>query len=146
MDPKKYRSITGIVFTYCGGAIAYGSKTQTITAGSSTEAEFIAAHTACKIARYLRQVLKQLDFEQVDPTPIYIDNLSALKIINDNRSPTERVRHMNLRFFAIQDWREDGDIIMKHIDGVNQLPDALTKSLGWVLHSRHCRRMMGHYH
>ena len=89
--------------------------------------------------------LKQLNFEQVGPTEIYIDNLSALRIINDNRSPTDRVRHMNLRFFAIQDWREDGDIIMKHIPGIYCMPDALTKNLGWVLNSRHCRRMMGHY-
>jgi hypothetical protein len=23
--------------------------------------------------------------------------------------------------------------------------DALTKALGWILHHRHCRFMMGHY-
>ena len=34
-DLKKRRSITGFVFTYCGGAIVYRSKTQSITAGSS---------------------------------------------------------------------------------------------------------------
>ena len=139
------RSITGLVFTYCGGAIAYRSKTQTVTATSSTEAELIAAYTAAKIARYLRQVLKQLGFEQTDPTIIHIDNQSALTIINDNVSPTDRTRHMDLRFFAIQDWREDGDIIMQYIPGCLNYSDAATKALGWVLHSRHCRRFMGHY-
>ena len=89
-----------------------------MTAGSSTEAELIAAVTAAKLARYLRCVLKQLGEEQTEPTDIYIDNLSALKIINDNCSPTERTRHMDLRFFSIQDWQEAGDIIMKHIPGV----------------------------
>ena len=89
-DPRKMRSITGTVFTYCGGAIAYRSKTQTVTATSSTEAELIAAYTAAKIARYLRQVLKQLGFEQTGPTTIHIDNQSALTIINDNVSPTDR--------------------------------------------------------
>ena len=123
----------------------YRSKTQTLTAGSSTEAEFIAAVTAAKLTRYLRSILKQLNHEQKEPTPIYIDNLSALKIINDNISPTERTRHMDIRFFQIQDWRIDNDLIMKHIPGILNPSDDLTKPLGWVLHSRHCRRIMGHY-
>ena len=84
-------------------------------------------------------------FEQRGPTIIYIDNMSALKIINDNTSPTERTRHMDIRFFQVQDWRLDGDIIMKHIPGILNPSDDLTKPLGWVLHSRHCRRIMGHF-
>ena len=144
-DLQKRRSITGFVFTYCGGAIVYQSKTQSITAGSSCESEFIAAYSACKVARYLRHILKQLEFEQKEPTPVYIDNLSALKIINDNTSPTERTRHMDIRFFALQDWKEDEDIIMVHIKGTLNSSDDLTKNLGWVLHSRHCRRHMGHF-
>ena len=87
-------------------------KTQTLTAGSSTEAEFSAAVTATKLDRYLQCVLKQLGEEQTKLTDIYINNLSALKIINDNCSSTERIRHMALRFFPIQDWREAGDIIL----------------------------------
>ena len=89
--------------------------------------------------------MKQLHFEQTEPTPVYIDNLSALKIINDNTTPTERTRHMDIRFFALQDWREDGDIKMIHIKDTLNIADDLTKGLGWVLHSRHCRRLMGHF-
>ena len=47
---------------------------------------------------------EKLGEEQTEPTDIYIDNLSTLKIINNNCSPTECTRHMALRFFAIQDW------------------------------------------
>ena len=93
----------------------------------------------------MRFILKQLGFAQTDPTPIYIDNLSALKIINDNTSPTERTRHMDLRFFGLQDWKEEGDISLVHIKGTINPADDKTKSLGWVLHSRHCRRSMGHF-
>ena len=49
-DLQKMRSITGFICTYCGGAIVYQSKTQSITAGSSCESEFIAAFSACKVA------------------------------------------------------------------------------------------------
>ena len=40
-DFRKMRSITGLIFTFCGGAVVYRSKTQSSTAGSSTETELI---------------------------------------------------------------------------------------------------------
>ena len=102
-DLRKRRSTTGVVFTFCGDAIVYKSKTQTITARSSTEAKFIAAHTAGKITRYLRMVLLELGFEQKGPTLIHIDNLPALNMINHNTAPTQRTRHCDIRFFQLQD-------------------------------------------
>ena len=62
---------------------------QLLTAGSSTKAEFVAAHTATKIAHYLCMVLNQLGYEQHGPTHINIDNMSALKIIHKNTLPTK---------------------------------------------------------
>ena len=127
------------MFTFIGGAIIYKSKTQSLTAGSSTEAEFIAAHSAGKVDRYLQFLLKDLGYEQSGPTPIYIDNLSALQMINDNSSPTERTHHVHIRYFSLQYWRQDGDIIMVHIPGIVNPLDPLSKLVGFVLHSQHCR-------
>ena len=128
-----------------GGAVVYKSKTQSLTACSSTEAEFIAAYDAAKAVRYIRSILHDLKFTQEKPTKIFIDNESALKIINDNQAPTARTRHLDIRFFALQDWKIDGDILMEHIPGTLNPSDDLTKPLGWMLHARHCRRTMGHY-
>ncbi|KAG7370163.1 reverse transcriptase RNA-dependent DNA polymerase [Nitzschia inconspicua] len=144
-DLRNRRSTTGYAFVLNGGAIAYRSKTQTVTATSSTEAEFIAAVSAAKTAKYLRAVLHELSFPQLSPTPIHIDNVSAIQIINA-RKPTERSRHIDIQAFAIQDWKDNGDILMHHIPGVINPSDSLTKPTGWVLHSRHCRRIMGHYY
>ena len=146
-DLRKRRSTTGVVFTFMGGPIVYKSKTQSLTAGSSTEAEFIAAHSAAKIAIYLRMILKQLGFEQKQPTLIHIDNMSALQMINDNTSPTDRCRHLDIRYWQIQEWAggPQAHIRCKHIPGILNPSDDLTKPLGYVLHSRHCRQMMGHY-
>ncbi|KAG7354611.1 reverse transcriptase RNA-dependent DNA polymerase [Nitzschia inconspicua] len=144
-DLRNRRSSTGYAFVLNGGAIAYHSKTQSVTATSSTEAKFIAAVSAAKTAKYLRAVLHELSFPQLSPTPIHIDNVSAIQIINA-RKPTERSRHIDIQAFAIQDWKDDGDILMHHIPGVINPSDSLTKPTGWVLHSRHCRRIMGHYY
>jgi len=42
-DLRNRRSTTGYAFLLCGGATSYRCKTQSITATSSTEAEFLVA-------------------------------------------------------------------------------------------------------
>jgi len=143
-DLRNRRSTTGYAFLLCGGAISYRSTTQTNTATSSTESEFLAAVTAAKQARYLRAIMKELGFAPLGPTPIYEDNESAIKMINA-KIPTPRSRHIDIQHFAIQDWKDDGDIVMRHIPGIINPSDDLTKPVGWVLHSRHSRRIMGHF-
>ena len=49
-DLHKHYFTTGLIFTFVGGAVIYKLKTQSITTSSSNKAEFIAAHTAAKIA------------------------------------------------------------------------------------------------
>ena len=73
-----------------------------------------------------------------------IDRNHLMNMINA-RVPTERSRHIDIQYFAIQDWKEAGDIVLKFIPGVINCADALTKPLGWILHTRHARRIMGHY-
>ena len=143
-DLRNRRSTTGYAFIMAGAAISYRCKTQSITATSSTEAEFLAAVTAAKHAKYLRAILYELGFPQRQPTPIYEDNQSAINMINARR-PTERSRHIDIQHFAIQDWKEAKDIVMRHIPGIINPADDLTKPLGWILHERHARRIMGHY-
>ena len=143
-DLRNRRSTTGYAFLYAGGAVSYRCKTQSITATSSTEAEFLAAVVAAKQAKYLRAVLTELGFPPAGPTPIYEDNQSAINMINA-RIPTERSRHIDIQHFAIQDWKEAGSIEMRFIPGVINPADDMTKPLGWILHSRHARRLMGHY-
>jgi hypothetical protein len=136
------RSVAGLVFLLSGGAIAYNSKLQPTVATSSTEAEFIAAVSAAKIARYLRFVLKELGFEQKGPTPLFEDNQAAIAMINDQK-PTPRSRHIDIQHFAIQEWRQQGDIEMKYVPSELNIADDETKALGWSLHHRHVHRAFG---
>ena len=143
-DLCNHHSMTGYAFTMCGGAVSYCTKTQSITATSSTEAEFLAAVLAAKHAKYLHAILKELGFPQHEPTPIYEDNMSAIKMINA-RIPTEHSHHINIQHFAIQDWKDDNVIVLYFIPGIINPLDDLTKPLGWVLHSCHAHHLMGHY-
>jgi hypothetical protein len=141
---KSRRSVTGYVLLLCGGAICYRSKVQTATTISSTEAELVASVLCAKTVKYMRMVLSELDFPQHLPTPIYEDNAASILIVNASR-PTTRTRHIDIQYFAIQDWKQLGQIVLLTIAGIINLADALTKALGWVLHHRHVRRAMGHH-
>ena len=143
-DLETRRSITGLVFCLAGGAIAYKSKVQATVATSSTEAEFIAAVHAAKIAKYLHSILRELGFPPSGPTLLYEDNLAAIEMINQDK-PTERSRHIDIQHFALQEWRKRKIVAMKHIPGCINPSDAATKALGWILHHRHIRRGMGHF-
>ena len=81
-DQRKRRSTTGFVCIYCDGAIIYHFKTQSVTAISSTEAEFITAVSCAKITLYLQSILYELGFACKGPNPIYEDNASTIDIIN----------------------------------------------------------------
>jgi len=81
-------------------------------------------------------MLNKLGFPQLKAARIFEDNASAIKIINA-QLPTERTRHIDIGFSAIQYWKEQEDIVLRHIPGVINPPNDLTKPLGWVLHSHH---------
>jgi hypothetical protein len=117
---------------------------QTVVATSSTEAEFYAAVAAAKMAKYFCSILAELGFAPSSSTPLYEDNEAAIAMINQNR-PTPRVRHLDTQYFAIQEWRQAGNIKMFHIPGILNPADQQTKPLASRLHNRHVRRLMGHY-
>jgi len=143
-DLRNRRSTIGYAFLLCGGAISYRCKTQSITATSFTEAEFLAAVATAKHARYMRAIMTDLGFRPKGPTVMYCDNQSAINMINAC-VPTKRSCHIDIQHFAIQDWKESGTIVREFISGVTNPSDDLTKPLGWVLHARHARCVMGHY-
>ena len=143
-DVKTRRSVTGYVIVFGGAAIAYKAKLQSTVATSSTEAEFIAAVYTAKAVKLFCSVLSDLGLAPSKPTIIYEDNKAAINMINESK-PTARSRHIDIQHFAIQEWRDHGEIEMRHIPGVINPADDETKALSWILHSRHSRRAMGHY-
>jgi hypothetical protein len=130
-DRTHRRSVTGLVIMLAGGVIAYKSKYQPTVALSSTKAEFTAASEAGKTTLYLRSILHELGFSQYLPTLLYEDNTGALHMANAQQ-PTRRTRHMDTKYFAIQDWVEHDQIEVTQIGTANNVSDAFTKALGRI--------------
>ena len=69
--PNKRRSTTEFDFTFPVVTVVFRSRTQSINALSSREAEIIDSVTASRTDRLLRSMLQELEFPQKYLTPIY---------------------------------------------------------------------------
>ena len=69
--------------------------------------------------------------------------MAAIMVAN-NRRPTDQTRHLDIHWFAIQEWiHVDGNIILLHIPGILNPSHSQTKALAYRLHHRHMSRAMG---
>ena len=68
--------------------------------------------------------LQELDLPMEGPALTCEDNQSAMETINTNK-PTGQSGHTDIRFFAIQGWKEDALITMKHTPGIINRADVV---------------------
>ena len=80
-DIDTRRSTTGWILLLNGGSIAWSSRKQSVTATSTTEAEFITLCTATKAVIHLRILTSELDQKQAKPTLINCDNQRAIPLV-----------------------------------------------------------------
>ena len=141
-DTESRKSVSGIVMHLAGGAVHYKTRYQQVVAHSSTEAEFVAACDASKIALYLRSILEDIGIDQQEATLIMEDNSGALLMANTGQ-PTRRTRHIDVKHFAIQDWVEQDLILLEVIKTDDNSADHFTKALGRNLFHMHNDVIMG---
>ena len=63
-----------------GGAISCKSRKQSTVASSTREAEYIATSVAIQEAKFLTQLLNEIDVEKVEPVTLFVDNQSTIAI------------------------------------------------------------------
>jgi Reverse transcriptase (RNA-dependent DNA polymerase) len=130
-DKNEYKSTSGYIFYLANGPISYSSKLQSITAQSSTEAEYIALCNATKEAIYLRGLLIEIGHFQQEKIPIYTDNNGAIQLAK-NPVFHSRTKHINVRYHYI---RQQLDVISVLYKETNKQPaDGLTKPLVKIKH------------
>ncbi|KAK6235635.1 hypothetical protein SCA6_010972 [Theobroma cacao] len=125
-DPDDRKSTPRYVFVMGSGAISWSSKKQSIVTLSSTEAGFVAATCACQ-AIWLWNILEELHFKQEEPTPIYRDSSSAIKLCKNPVLPG-RSKHIDVKYH-LQDLTKDGTIDLIFCRSEDQVATIFTKPL-----------------
>ena len=132
------RSTTGFVFMINGSPVCWNSRKQTVTAQSSTEAEYMAVSEAAKQAIWIRHFLYSIGKEAVynmAPTTIYEDNQGAIKLA-DNPVNHPKTKHIAVRYHAIREHIANGEIRLEYLPTDRMLADGLTKATNHVTQER----------
>jgi hypothetical protein len=95
-DVKVRKSVTGYVIMMSGGPISWCSRTLSIIALSTTEAEYVAAAECCKELKYLRMLIEELTGKRVE-AEFCVDNQSAIKLIESGQV-THRSKHIDVGY------------------------------------------------
>ncbi|BCR87868.1 uncharacterized protein ACHE_40432S [Aspergillus chevalieri] len=128
-NSAKNRSTTGFIFFINGTPITWSSRKQSVTAQSSTEAEYMAVSEAAKQAVWIRHFLYAIGKGSIyrdAPTTIYEDNQGAIKIA-DNPINHPKTKHIAVRYHAIRDHIGNGEICLEHLSTDKMIADGLTK-------------------
>jgi hypothetical protein len=123
-----FKSHTGGIMTMGKGAIISVSKKQKLNTRSSTEAELVGADDVAGPMLWAGNFLKAqgYNFENV----LLQDNQSAIKLESNGRSSAgKRSRHLNIRYFFINDMKEKGHIIIEYCPTEKILGDYMSKPL-----------------
>lgn len=80
MSIEDRKAVSGYVFIFDGGAVSWSARQQSVTALSTTAAEYIAMAHATKEALWLRHLLSELFGKMEIPFPLYDDNEAAIAL------------------------------------------------------------------
>lgn len=83
---------------------------------------------ATKEAIWLRRLLHSIGYTQTDPTPLFGDNQSAIRLVK-NPEYHKRTKHIDIQYHFIREKFESREIDISYISTDRQLADIMTKAL-----------------
>ena len=135
------RSTTGTAGMLAGGPVHASSRRQDCTAGSTTEAEIIAASSAANEITHFRGLCFDLRLEQLLPTECDIDNSACVNVAEDYAS-SNRTRHIARRHMRVREATHRGIMRVRLVASADNIADFFTKVLEKFLFQKHRRVIM----
>ena len=127
------KSHSGWIIFIGGALIKASSKKQPSMTQSSTEAELITLNEIKNELLWVRRMMIEQGYLQLEPTVVEQDNLSTIQLANSGRPGTKRTRHyIGIKHFAIQESIIEKQIILQYVPTEEMIPDTLTKPLQGV--------------
>ncbi len=126
-DLKSHTGVTLHIGKNSGSVFSLTQK-QSITADSSTVAEFIGCHLAAKQILWARNLLEELGFPQDLPTTMFEDNKSTIVLLNREYN-CSKTKHIQLRYNFIREHIKENRIRVEYLASEDMISDMLTKNL-----------------
>ena len=109
-----------------GAPVSFFSRRQQSTSCSTAEAEYQALSAAVKELEWLRTLVKEIGYEQREPTVVHEDNQSAIHMAT-REGVSGRSKHMVVRLSHVREAIAAKMIKLQWIETTVQEADLLTK-------------------
>eukprot|EP00253_Pinus_taeda_P015989 PITA_15989 len=127
-SPTDRKSTSRGIFSIGLTTVSWYSRKQRFVALSSAKAEYMETSVAACEAIWMRKILVGLFGSHLDPTVIYCDNQSCIKL-SVNPVFHDRSKHIDIRYHHIRDCVQRRIMLLSHIPMEDQDADILTKAL-----------------
>jgi hypothetical protein len=126
-DSADARSTSGILLKLGGAGVLWSSSKQSNVALSSSEAEYIAASETGREIVAMRIMLAELGEAQDTPTPLCIDNDTAIRMALEEGNHGRR-KHINVKHHYLRELANDKLVVLEWVPTSEQQADILTKA------------------
>ena len=122
------KSHTGLFITLGRGPILVKSYKQKCVTKSSCEAEIIALSDMTSLIMWFQEILTDIS-GHVPKTTIFEDNMSAIQMVQNGVSSSDRSRHVHIRNMFVEQFVTSGKIDLLHCPTKEMIADMMTKPL-----------------
>ena len=123
-----------LIFDECGNLLFASSTKQKLMGKSSTDAEIIAVHSVMNTIETIKDLFDELNHTHngssdpnLPPVCLYQDNQSAIFLMENGDSSSDKSKHMKVRYFYIKSKVDESIINIKYKDTDRMWADLLTK-------------------
>ena len=87
----------------------------------------MALSEVVKELKFIVQLLQTMNIEVELPITVHVDNVGAIWLSN-NRTTSDRTKHIDIRTSFVKEYQEDGKIITKFVKSEENEADIFTKN------------------
>ena len=108
---------------------------------STTEPEYMALSKVVKELKFIVQLLQTMNIEVELPITVYLGNVGVIWLSN-NRTTSDRTKHIDIRTSFVKEYQEDGKIIIKFVKSDDNEADIFTKNTTNVILHNHQKKLV----
>ena len=101
----------------------------------------MALSEVVKELKLIVQLLQPMNIEVELPITVHVDNLGAIWLSN-NRTTSDRTKHIDIRTSFGKEYQEDGKIIIKLVKSEDNEADIFTKNTTNTIFQKHQKKLV----
>ena len=107
----------------------------------NNRSKYMTLSEVVKELKFIVQLLQTMNIEVELPITVYVDNVGAISLSN-NRTSSDRTKHIDIRTSFVKEYQEDGKIIIKFVKSEDNEADIFTKNTTNVIFQNHQKKLV----